>query len=149
MARLDARRRPPYRGSVDLTGLTRAQWAIVLGTLGVLLGCFVLPWYSFGVGPVNVGVSAWDSGSWGRLAAVTGLALVLGVGVMVTRNEDALPFALPTAMLAAGGLLLLFVVLQYADAAGSTGSGMWTTAASAIVLAAGAAAERRAPQSLY
>jgi hypothetical protein len=131
---------------VDLTGLSRAQWAMVAGVLAVMLGIFVLPWRSVDLGPFALTASAWDSGSWGRLAVVATLGLVVGIGVMTTHSETALPFPLPTAMLAGGAVILLTAALEYADSA-SPALGYWVTIAGAILVCAGGAAELRAPRS--
>jgi hypothetical protein len=124
---------------VDVSKLSRGHWLVVGGTVGVLVGTLLLPWYSVSLGPLgSIDVSAWDSGILGKLA-VLGMLLMIGGCIMFALNmTDQLPVPLPMAMLGLGAFEALMVVLKWIDVHDATAFGLYLTLIGGLVAAYGA-----------
>ncbi|HUZ83259.1 MAG TPA: hypothetical protein VMU66_01090 [Gaiellales bacterium] len=122
---------------MDLSKIGRSQWLAIGGTVGVIIGIVILPWYSISIGPFSADVYAWDVNIWGKLAFI-GMLLMIGcVVVMVLPEPPALPVPVPIAMLAASALTALMVVIEFLDHNSYIGIGFWLTLVAALVAAYG------------
>jgi hypothetical protein len=123
---------------MDMSKITRSMWIVIGGTAATLIGTLLLPWYSASVGPFSIDVSAWDTGTVGKLAVLGMLVMVAGVVLMVIPNPPELPVPLPMAMLAVAAFTAAMVVIKFIDVHSHTALGLWLSLAGALVAAYGA-----------
>jgi peptidoglycan/LPS O-acetylase OafA/YrhL len=121
---------------MDMSKITRSMWIVIGGTAATLIGTLLLPWYSASVGPFSIDVSAWDTGTVGKLAVLGMLVMVACVVLMVIPNPPELP--LPMAMLAVAAFTAAMVVIKFIDVHSHTALGLWLSLAGALVAAYGA-----------
>jgi hypothetical protein len=127
---------------MDMSTVSRSVWIVVGGTIVTLLGTLLFDWYSASVGfgqfHVSVSVSAWDTGTVGKLAVLGSLVMLAGAVLMFIPNPPELPIPLPMAMLAVSAFTALMVVLKFIDHHGDTAIGIWMSLIGALVAAYGA-----------
>lgn len=127
---------------MDTSKITRSMWIVIGGTVVTLIGTLLLDWYSVTVGfgqlHVSASVSAWDTGTVGKLAVLGSLVMLAGVVLVFVPNPPELPIPLPMAMLAVCAFTALMVVLKFLDHHSDTAIGMWASLIGALVAAYGA-----------
>jgi hypothetical protein len=133
---------------MDMSNVTRSMWIVIGGTIATLLGTLLFDWYSItrsftveGVGTIaraSAGLSAWDTGSIGKLAVLGSLVMLAGVILMFIPNPPELPIPLPVAMLVVSGFTALMVVLKFIDIHSDTALGLWLSLIGSLVAAYGA-----------
>jgi peptidoglycan/LPS O-acetylase OafA/YrhL len=114
------------------------MWIVVGGTAATLLGTLLFPWYSASFGPFSIDISAWDTGTVGKLAVLGMLVMVAAVVLMFLPNPPELPVPLPMAMLVVAAFTAAMVVLKFIDHHGDTALGIWLSLIGALVAAYGA-----------
>jgi hypothetical protein len=114
------------------------MWIVIGGTAATLIGTLLLPWYSVSVGPFSVDISAWDTGTIGKLAVLGMLVMVAGVVLLLIPNPPELPVPLSMAMLAASAFTAAMVVIKFLDIHSHTALGLWLSLVGALVAAYGA-----------
>jgi hypothetical protein len=119
---------------MDMSKVTRSMWIVIGGTVATLIGTLLLPWYSIFI----FDISAWDSGTLGKLAVLGSLVMLAGVVLMLIPNPPELPVPLPMAMLAVSVFTALMVVLKFIDIHSHTSTGLWLSLVGALVAAYGA-----------
>jgi hypothetical protein len=123
---------------VDVSKLSRAHWLVLGGTVAVLVGTLLLPWYSVDLGiGASIDVSAWDTGVLGKLAVLGMLVMVAGCIAFAVDMTDQLPIPLPMAMLALGAFEALMAILKWIDVHDATAFGLYLTLIGGLVAAYG------------
>ncbi len=123
---------------MDVSKLSRAHWLVLGGTVGALLGTLIFPWYSAGAFGVSIDVSAWSSGTLGKLAVLAVLLMVAGCVAYAANAGDQLPVPLPMAMLVLGLFVALMAILKWIDFNNYTAFGLYLTIVAGLVTAYGA-----------
>jgi hypothetical protein len=123
---------------MDMSKVTRSMWIVIGGTVATLVGTLLLPWYSPSIGPFSADISAWDTGSIGKLAVLGSLVMLVGVILMFIPNPPELPVPLPMAMLVVSAFTALMVVLKFIDIHSDTALGLWLSLIGALAAAYGA-----------
>jgi MFS family permease len=123
---------------MDLSKIGRNTWIMVGGTIGVFLGIVVFPWYSVSIGPFSSDLYAWDVNSWGKLAWLGMLVMIVGVVVLLLPNPPELPVPAGTVVLGASGFTAVMVVIEWLDHHSYTAFGLYLSLVGALVAAYGA-----------
>jgi hypothetical protein len=123
---------------MDMSKVTRSMWIVIGGTVATLVGTLLMPWYSASFGPISIDVSAWDTGTIGKLAVLGSLVMLVGVVLMFIPNPPELPVPLPMAMLAVSAFTALMVVIKFLDVHSDTALGLWLSLIGALVATYGA-----------
>ncbi len=124
---------------MDVSELSRGHWLVVGGTVGVLVGTLLFPWYSVSLGPLgSIDVSAWDFGILGKLAVLGMLLMIAGCVMFALNMTDQLPVPLPMAMLGLGGFEALMAIFKWIDEHNYTSFGLYLTIDAGVVAADGA-----------
>ena len=131
---------------MDMSKISRSTWIVVGGTVVTLLGTLILDWYSVNESvtlgaskfTVSGSLSAWDTGSIGKLAVLGSLVMLAGVVLLFVPNPPELPFPVPMALLVVCAFTALMVVIKFLDHHSDTAIGMWLSLIGALVAAYGA-----------
>ena len=131
---------------MDMSKISRSTWIVVGGTVVTLLGTLMLDWYSVNESvtlgaskfTVSGSLSAWDTGSIGKLAVLGSLVMLAGVVLLFVPNPPELPFPVPMALLVVCAFTALMVVIKFLDHHSDTAIGMWASLIGALVAAYGA-----------
>ena len=122
---------------VDISKLGRGHWLVVGGALVTLISVLFFSWYSISVGLFSASVSAWDTGSIGKLAVLGALVLAAVAIAIVLDMQSTVPFSLSSAALLAGGFVALMTVIKFLDVHSHTSFGLWLTLIASLVAAYG------------
>ena len=124
---------------MDTSKITRSMWIAIGGTAATLIGTLFLDWYSGYIGPIAVGVGAWDvSGGFGKLAVLGSLVMLAALALLLMPAPPALPMTPAVLLLGASAFTALMVVLEFIDHHSHTAFGFWLTLIASLVAAYGA-----------
>ncbi len=126
---------------MDFSRFGRAHWLMLGGTLAVLLGTLLLDWWSVDLGPIgDIGGSAWDTGTLGKLAVLAAL-LMLGGAILLLMDRADIPLTalVPIAMLVLGAFVALMALIKVVDRPDGVDPalGLWLSLIGGLVAAYG------------
>src|SRR4051794_5269268 len=122
---------------MDVSHLKRGHWLVVGGAAVTLIAVLFFSWYEVSVGPFSASISAWDTGSVGKLAVLGSLLLAAAAVAIVLKAQEQIPFPLSTAALVLGAFVFLMVILKFIDVHSHTAFGMYVTLIASAVAAYG------------
>ncbi len=118
---------------MDVSKLNRGHWLVVGGAAVTLISVLFFSWYSFSFGPISVSVSAWDTGTVGKLAVLGALLLAAVAVAIVLDMHSQVPFSLAAAALGLGAFVFLMAILKFIDVHSHTSFGLWLTVIASAV----------------
>jgi hypothetical protein len=123
---------------MDMSKIGRNEWFAIGGTVVVVLGVLIGPWYTISFGPISASASAWDVNAGGKLAFLAMLVMIAAIVVKFLPNPPDLPVSADVILLGGAIVVLVMAVIDFLMHSGHAGWGIYVSIVGALLAGFGA-----------